>query len=180
MLRLALLVIWLLLSAWLLIWTGEGLFGRDQRSSVLPFTGETTHTAPVLIAVAWGILLAVGGVMLGPRPRRLRAGGGRVAVGRIVEIIPTGAPVNDVRSHDVFLRVEPKDGDDFIAQARAQAVATPLSELRIGHPLVVRYHPGDEDAVVLADPHDPAAEAALNEWRAARRPLDPLEGETGR
>ena len=42
MIRIVLLVVWLLLSAWLVIWTGEGLFGVNQRESILPFSGEDT------------------------------------------------------------------------------------------------------------------------------------------
>ena len=54
MIRIVLLVVWLLLSAWLVIWTGEGLFGVNQRESILPFSGEDTLGGPIFIGVAWG------------------------------------------------------------------------------------------------------------------------------
>lgn len=54
MLRIVFLVVWLLLSAWLVVWVGEGLFGVDQRHSILPFAGEDSLGAPILIGVAWG------------------------------------------------------------------------------------------------------------------------------
>ncbi|MBT2476103.1 hypothetical protein J7E68_16360, partial [Microbacterium sp. ISL-103] len=73
MIRLLLLVVWLLLSAWLVIWTGEGLFGIDQRRSILPFSGEDTLGAPILIGVAWGLILTFGGAISGlGRRRRVR------------------------------------------------------------------------------------------------------------
>lgn len=175
MLRLVLLVIWLLLSAWLLVWTGEGLFGMDQRRSILPFTGGDPLAAPILIGVAWGLLLTVGGVMLGPRRPRKRAGRDQIGIGRIVETVRTGASVNDVPQYDIFLRVAPKDGDDFIAQARMLVEPTDVPALRIGHPVAVHYRPGDEDAVELADPRDPAVADALIEWRVERGLIDPRQ-----
>lgn len=170
MLRLAVLVTWLLLSAWLLIWVGEGLFGRDQRRSVLPFVGEDTVAAPLLIGVAWGLLLMVGGVMVGSRGRRPRPGAGRIAIGRIVEIARTGTPANSAAEYEVFVRVSPKDGDDFIAQVRG--LVEPTETLQTDLPVAVRYRPGEEDTVALADPRDPAAVDALREWGVERRQID--------
>ncbi|MFJ2370056.1 hypothetical protein [Microbacterium sp. NPDC087665] len=175
MLRIVLLVIWLLLSAWLVIWTGEGLFGVNQRESILPFGGEDTLGAPIMIGVAWGLLLTFGGVMLGPRRRRLTRGESHIGVGRIVEVSRTGASINDVPQYDLFLRVTPKDGDDFIAQLRMLVEPTDLAALQVGHPVAVRYRAGVEDAVELADLTDPAVHAAMLQWRIDRGLLDPSQ-----
>lgn len=60
MLRIVFTIIWLLLSAWLVIWLGEGLFGVDQRHSVLPFLGEDTIVAPIVVGIAWALTLTFG------------------------------------------------------------------------------------------------------------------------
>lgn len=54
-------VIWLSLSAWLVIWAAEGLFGVDQRSSILSFHGTgDSLIAPIMIGVIWGMMLTFG------------------------------------------------------------------------------------------------------------------------
>lgn len=118
MIRIALLVIWLLLSAWLVIWTGEGLFGVDQRRSILPFAGEDTLGAPILIGVAWGLILTFGGLLTGLGRRSRITGEAEIGVGRIVEVSRTGLSVNDVPQYDLFVRVTPRAGDDFIGKLR--------------------------------------------------------------
>ena len=65
MFRIIVLIVWVLLSAWLLIWVGEGLFGVDQSTSILPFYSGDGLTAPIMIGVAWGIILTLGGLAPG-------------------------------------------------------------------------------------------------------------------
>lgn len=173
MLRAFLLTVWLLLTAWLVIWVGEGLFGVDQRVSILPF-GDS-RTAPVLIGVAWGILLTIGGAAAGPRRRRIPEAAAEVAVGRIVQASPTGTSINDVPQYDLFLRVTPRDGDDFVAQLRMLVPAADAGAVRVGTAVPVRYRQGDHDAVELADLADPVVRDAMLQWRIDRGLIDPSQ-----
>lgn len=175
MIRIALMVVWLLLSAWLVIWTGEGLFGVDQRESILPFAGEDTLGAPIVIGVAWGLMLTFGGTMSGLGRRRKLRGESHIGVGRIVEVSRTGLTVNDVPQYDLFIRVTPGSGDDFIAQLRTLVQPTDLSSLQVGNPLPVRYSLADQDAVELADISDPSVREAVLQWRIDRGLIDPRQ-----
>lgn len=175
MIRIALMVVWLLLSAWLVIWTGEGLFGVDQRESILPFAGEDTLGAPIIIGVAWGLMLTFGGTMSGLGRRRKLRGESHIGVGRIVEVSRTGLTVNDVPQYDLFIRVTPGSGDDFIAQLRTLVQPTDLSSLQVGNPLPVRYSVADQDAVELADISDPSVREAVLQWRIDRGLIDPRQ-----
>jgi hypothetical protein len=175
MIRIALMVVWLLLSAWLVIWTGEGLFGVDQRESILPFAGEDTLGAPIIIGVAWGLMLTFGGTMSGLGRRRKLRGESHIGVGRIVEVSRTGLTVNDVPQYDLFIRVTPGSGDDFIAQLRTLVQPTDLSSLQVGNPLPVRYSLADQDAVELADISDPSVREAVLQWRIDRGLIDPRQ-----
>ena len=175
MIRIALMVVWLLLSAWLVIWTGEGLFGVDQRESILPFAGEDTLGAPIIIGVAWGFMLTFGGTMSGLGRRRKLRGESHIGVGRIVEVSRTGLTVNDVPQYDLFIRVTPGSGDDFIAQLRTLVQPTDLSSLQVGNPLPVRYSLADQDAVELADISDPSVREAVLQWRIDRGLIDPSQ-----
>jgi hypothetical protein len=175
MVRIALMVVWLLLSAWLVIWTGEGLFGVDQRESILPFAGEDTLGAPIIIGVAWGLMLTFGGTMSGLGRRRKLRGESHIGVGRIVEVSRTGLTVNDVPQYDLFIRVTPGSGDDFIAQLRTLVQPTDLSSLQVGNPLPVRYSLADQDAVELADISDPSVREAVLQWRIDRGLIDPSQ-----
>ncbi|MCM3780671.1 hypothetical protein [Microbacterium hydrocarbonoxydans] len=175
MIRIALMVVWLLLSAWLVIWTGEGLFGVDQRESILPFAGEDTLGAPIIIGVAWGLLLTFGGTMSGLGRRRKLRGESHIGVGRIVEVSRTGLTVNDVPQYDLFIRVTPGSGDDFIAQLRTLVQPTDLSSLQVGNPLPVRYSLSDQDSVELADINDPSVREAVLQWRIDRGLIDPRQ-----
>ncbi len=75
MLRIVFLVVWLLLSAWLVIWVGEGLFGVDQRHSILPFAGEDTLGGlRSSSASRRGLLLTFGGMLSGLARRRTPRG----------------------------------------------------------------------------------------------------------
>jgi hypothetical protein len=173
MLRVVVLVIWLLLSAWLVIWTGEGLFGIDQRESILPFGGEDTLGAPIMIGVAWGLILTFAGTMSGLGRRRRVRGEAHIGVGRIVEVTRTGLTVNDKPQYDLFIRVTPTDGDEFIGQLRMLMDAGDISSVRVGQVLPVRYSATDPDTVELADVTDPAVHDALLQWRIDRGLIDP-------
>lgn len=175
MLRIVFAVVWLLLSVWLAIWVGEGLFGVDQRRSVLPFSGEDTLAAPIFIGVAWGLLLTFGGMFLGLGRRRKPRGDAQIGVGTIVEISRTGLTVNDVPQYDLFVRVAPTAGDDFIGQARMLVDASDFSALQVGQPLAVRYSMTDPDTIELADPSEPAVHDALLQWRIDRGLIDPSQ-----
>lgn len=173
MLRIVILVIWLLLSAWLVIWTGEGLFGVNQRESILPFRGEDTLGAPIMIGVAWGLVLTFGGTMSGLGRRKKVRGETHIGVGRIVEVSRTGLTVNDVPQYDIFIRVTPGAGAEFIGQLRTLVDAADFASLQVGQPLPVRYSLTDQDTVELADFTDPAVRDAMLQWRIERGLLDP-------
>lgn len=173
MLRIVVVVVWLLLSAWLVIWTGEGLFGVDARHSILPFSGEDTLLAPILIGVAWGLTLTFGGTMIGLAGRTTLRGDTQISVGRIVELSRTGLSVNDVPQYDIFVRVTPGTDTDFVSQVRMLVDPADAVALQIGQPLPVRYSLTDMDNVELADPTDPVIRDALLRWRVDRGLIDP-------
>ncbi|PRB09898.1 hypothetical protein CQ047_09305 [Microbacterium sp. MYb72] len=173
MLRIAFLIIWLLLSAWLVVWTGEGLFGVNQRESILPFSGEDTLGGPILIGVAWGLILTFGGTMSGLGRRKRVRGDSQIGVGRIVEVTRTGLTVNDVPQYDIFIRVAPGSGGEFVSQLRMLVDATDAGSLQVGQPIPVRYSLTDQDTVELADMTDPVVREAMLTWRIERGLLDP-------
>ncbi|MFD8768275.1 hypothetical protein [Microbacterium oxydans] len=175
MLRIVFLVVWLLLSAWLVVWVGEGLFGVDQRHSILPFAGEDTLGAPILIGVAWGLLLTFGGMLSGLGRRKTVRGETQIGVGTIVEVSRTGLTVNDVPQYDLFIRVTPNSGEEFVAQMRMLVDASAMSALQVGLPVPVRYSLIDQDTVVLADLTDPAVRDAMLQWRIERGLIDPSQ-----
>ncbi|KJQ55507.1 hypothetical protein [Microbacterium sp. SA39] len=175
MLRIVFAVVWLLLSVWLLIWVGEGLFGVDQRHSILPFSGEDTLGAPILIGVAWGLLLTFGGMFLGFSGRKRPRGELQIGVGTIVEISRTGLTVNDVPQYDLYIRVTPATGDDFIGQLRMLVDASDFAALQVGNPMPVRYSLTDQDTVEVADLSEPAVRDALMQWRIDRGLIDPRQ-----
>lgn len=172
MIRVLLLVVWLLLSAWLVIWTGEGLFGIDQRRSILPFSGEDTLGAPILIGVAWGLILTFGGAISGLGRRRRVRGQAEIGVGRIVEVSRTGLTVNDVPQYDVFVRVTPRVDEDFIGQLRMLVDHGDVAALQVGAPVPVTYSLTDQDTVELADVTDPSVREAMLQWRIDRGLID--------
>lgn len=173
MLRVVVLIVWLLLSAWLVIWTGEGLFGVDQRDSILPFAGEDTLGGPIIIGVAWGLILTFGGTMSGFGRRTKVRGETQIGVGRIVEISRTGLTVNDVPQYDLYVRVSPRSGEEFVGQLRMLVDPTDLAALQVGQPVPVRYSLTDQDAVELADITDPAVREAMLQWRIEKGLIDP-------
>ncbi|QNA92829.1 MULTISPECIES: hypothetical protein [unclassified Microbacterium] len=175
MLRIILLIVWLLLSAWLAIWVGEGLFGVDQRHSILPFAGEDTLGAPIIIGVAWGLLLTFGGMLSGLGRRRSVRGEAQIGVGTIVEVSRTGVTVNDVPQYDMFIRVTPSTAEEFIGQLRMLVDASEIGTLQVGLPVPVRYSLTDQDTVELADLSDPEVRDAMLQWRIDRGLIDPTQ-----
>ncbi len=173
MLRVVIMIIWLLLSAWLVIWTGEGLFGVDQSRSILPFGGGDTLGPPIMIGVAWGLILTFGGTMSGLGRRKRVRGDVQTGVGTIVELSRTGLTVNDVPQYDIFIRVTPRSGEEFIAQLRMLVDASDIAALQPGVPVPVRYSLTDQDTVELADLTDPAVRDAMMQWRVERGLIDP-------
>jgi len=175
MLRFVFVVVWLLLSAWLVVWVGEGLFGVDQRQSILPFAGEDTLGGPIIIGVAWGLLLTFGGMLSGLGRRRTVRGEAEIGVGTIVEVSRTGMTVNDVPQYDLFIRVAPRAEEDFIAQLRMLVDPADAAGLQVGLPVPVRYSLTDQDTVELADLSDPAVRDAMLHWRIERGLIDPAQ-----
>jgi len=176
MLRTIATVVWLALSAWLLVWAGTGLFGVDQRSSILPFSDETL-TAPIIIGVAWGVLLTFGGMfggaMSGLAQRSTLRGETQIGVGRIVEVRRTGLTVNDVPQYDLFVRVSASDGTEFISRVRMLLDPMEQGSAAPGAVLPVRYSMTDRDAVMIADLSDPAVREAMLDWRIQRGLIPP-------
>lgn len=175
MLRIVLFIVWLLLSAWLVIWVGEGLLGVDQRHSILPFAGEDTLGGPILIGVAWGILLTFGGMLSGSMRGKTVRGETHIGVGTIVEITRTGLTVNDVPQYDLFVRVTPSTSEEFIARMRMLVDAAEIAALQVGLPVPVRYSLTDQDTVELADLSDPTVRDAMLQWRIDRGLIDPRQ-----
>ncbi|MDR6868816.1 hypothetical protein J2Y69_003440 [Microbacterium resistens] len=167
-------VVWLALSAVLLIWVGEGLFGVDQRQSLLSWTGDTL-IVPILAGTFWGLLLTFGS-LAGPRRRlRVRSGRTRVGVGTIVEVGATGLTVNDVPQYDIFIRVSPDTGGDFVGQLRTLVPPQEQGMLGAGLPLPVRFDPENHGSVAMADPREPEVATALLDWRIAKGLIDPTQ-----
>jgi len=172
MIRIIVMAVWLLLSAWLLAWVGLGLFGVDQRSSFLPWGGDNL-TAPIMIGVAWGLILTFGGTFgaLASRPR-LR-GGTQLGVGRVVDVHRTGMTVNDVPQYELFVRVAAVDRTEFISSIRMLLDPMEHGAVQPGLALPVRYSPDDHDTIEIADMTDPAVREAMLDWRIARGLIAP-------
>ena len=175
MFRIIVLIVWVLLSAWLLIWVGEGLFGVDQSTSILPFYSGDGLTAPIMIGVAWGIILTLGGLAPGSGRRSKPRGETAIGVGRIVETSRTGLTINDVPQYDIYLRIAPADGGEFISRIRMLVPHSDLLAMQPGSPLPVRYSATDHDTVELADINDPQVREAMLDWRVARGLIDPRQ-----
>lgn len=172
MLRIAILIIWLLLSAWLVVWTGEGLFGVNQKESILPLGGDSLGV-PITIGVVWGLILTFGGTMSGLGRRKTVRGESHIGVGRIVEVTRTGLTVNDVPQYDIFVRVTAASGEEFVGQLRMLVDASDIGALQVGNPIPVRYSVADQDTVEVVDATDPAVRDAMLQWRIARGLIDP-------
>lgn len=173
MFRILFMIVWSALSAWLLIWVGEGLFGVDQRTTILPFGGGDSIAAPIVIGTVWGLVLTFGGTLGGLTRRGRLRGETRIGVGRIVEISRTGLMINDVPQYDIFVRVSADDGHDFVSQLRMTLDAGMRGTLSVDQPLPVRYSMTDHDRLELADLADPIVRDALLDWRIQRGLIDP-------
>lgn len=177
MVRIIVTAIWLLLSAWLLIWVGEGLFGIDQRISILPFRGGDSISTPILIGVAWGTILTFGGMMSGMMggltSRSKVRGETHLGVGRIVEVNRTGLTINDVPQYELFIRVAPAEGAPFVSRMKTLLDPVEQGAVEPGLPLPVRYSPTDHDTVDVADMSDPAVREAMLDWRIQRGLIAP-------
>lgn len=173
MIRIIVMAVWLLLSAWLLIWVGEGLFGVDQRSSILPFSGEDAFGAPIFIGVAWGVILTFGGTMGGLLQRTRMHGETHLGVGRIVEVSRTGLTVNEVPQYDLFVRVAAADGTEFISRLRMLLDPVEQGSVGPGIPLPIRYSLTEHDSVEIADMNDPNVREAMLDWRIQRGLIAP-------
>lgn len=173
MIRIIVTAIWLLLSAWLLIWAGEGLFGVNQRASILPFGGDDTLGAPILIGVAWGLILTFGGTMGSLLQRTKMRGETQVGVGRIVDVSRTGLTVNDVPQYELFVRVTASDGTEFVGRLRMLLDPVRYGTVEPGLPLPIRYSLKDHDTVEIADMNEPAVREAMLDWRIQRGLIAP-------
>lgn len=173
MIRIIVTAVWLLLSVWLLIWAGEGLFGIDHRSSILPFMGDDTLGAPIFIGVAWGLILTFGGTIGALIPRKRLRGETQLGVGRIVEVSRTGLTVNDVPQYDLFVRVSAGDGTEFISQLRMLLDPVEQGSVEPGIPLPIRYSLTDHETVEIADMNDAAVRGAMLDWRVQRGLIAP-------
>ncbi|MGX1931656.1 hypothetical protein [Microbacterium resistens] len=172
MIRVIGIVIWLALSAVLLLWAGIGLFGVDQRQSPLSWTGDSLGL-PIMVGVAWGLLLTFGGTMMPSSRSRVRAGRAVTATGTIVDVSRTGLTVNDVPQFDIYVRVTPAQGDDVIGRLRTLVPSEEQGALQVGTPLPIAFDPANPDDLALADPEDPAVRAALLDWRIAKGLIAP-------
>lgn len=175
MLRIIVLIVWVLLSIWLLIWVGEGLLGVDQSTSILPLNGPDGPAGPIMIGVAWGLILTFSGFTSGGTRGSALRGETSIGVGRIVETSRTGLTVNDVPQYDLYLRVAPADGTEFISRVRMLVPMTDAVAMQPGMPVPVRYSATDHDAVQLADINDPLVREAMLDWRIARGLIDPRQ-----
>lgn len=173
MIRIVVMGVWLLLSAWLLVWVGEGLLGVDQRSSILPFMGEDTLGAPIFIGVAWGLILTFGGTMGALVPRGRLRGETQLGVGRVIDVSRTGLTVNDVPQYDLFVRVAPADGPEFVSRLRTLIDPVGQGSIEPGLVLPVRYSLADHDDVEIADMENSTVREAMLEWRIRRGLIAP-------
>ncbi|MGO2110190.1 MAG: hypothetical protein ACTH31_01090 [Pseudoclavibacter sp.] len=175
-------IAWLALSAALLIWIGESLFGVDQSSSLTAFGGDTTGGPIIVVGVAWGMLLTFGAVdFAGLFDRSSRAPSARavastqtaIAVATIIEVRRTGLTVNDVPQFDIYARVTPANAPPFTGQLRTLVGPEDQAVLQTGQAMPVRYDPEHPGGIALADPTEPEVMAALLQWRIDRGLLDP-------
>ncbi|MGI6877199.1 hypothetical protein [Microbacterium sp. gxy059] len=173
MLRWILRIVWLALTVLLAIWVGEGLFGVDQSSSVLPWADDS-ETSMIFVGVAWGILLMLGGFL----PTKSIAAGrsgtrSEIAVAQVIETRRTGTTINDVPQYDVFFDVTPTSGEPFVSSLRSLFDAADIAAVQPGSLFPVRYDPENLDRVEIADPEDPSVRRLLLEWRIAKGLIPP-------
>ena len=164
-------IIWLLLSAFLLIRVVESLTSPDQTTSVLPIPNITGSVdVPFLLAgVAWGTLLTFGSISASARPRIRGAGAGprELAPATVIELGRTGVTINDVPQYEICLEVQPVAGEPFVSSVTELLTAPEAADLRPGRLLAVEYRPDAPDRLALSDPGSPEVERMMLRWRIA-------------
>ena len=75
--------------------------------------------------------------------------------------------------YDLFIRVTPRAGEEFVGQLRLLVDPTDIGALQVGQPIPVRYSLTDQDTVELADITDPTVRDAMLQWRIDRGLIDP-------
>jgi len=167
---------WLALSGFLLIRIYETLFSRDQTTSIFPFVGDIgeVDVSFLIAGVAWGIMMTFGSFTgaSGPSPRR---GGGpeAIAPATIIEVRRTGLTVNDVPQYEIFLEVEPVEGDSFVSSFKQLVSGPEAAHLQPGGMLAVTYREGNPDRVALADPGSREVEQTMLRWRISHGLIPP-------
>lgn len=162
-------IAWFALSAFLLIRIYETLFSHDQTTSIFPIVGDVgeVDVSFLIVGVAWGLLLTFG-MFSGsgaPTLRRGSSGPVQTAPATIIEVRRTGLTVNDVPQYEIFLEIEPVDGETFISSVKQLVSAPEAAHLQPGGMLAVSYREGTPDRVSLADPGSHEVEQMMLRWR---------------
>ncbi|MGO1413013.1 MAG: hypothetical protein ACTHVH_00525 [Microbacterium gubbeenense] len=164
-------IVWLVLSALLLVRIAESLFGVDQTTSILPIPSITGSVDVFFIVggVAWGILLTFGVLVGAGRPRRRRSARGpqQLAPATVIETRRTGMTINEVPQYEIFLDVQPVEGEAFVSSFRQVLSAPEVIHVQPRGMLPVLFRPGDPDHVALADPSTHGVEQMMLRWRIA-------------
>lgn len=174
MIRILYWLVWLALGCWLAAWALEGLAAADQRVSRLPVLSSTAQygmppfAVALLIGVGWGLMATFSWAWTPDPGKARRRRATAFAMGRLVESARTGVTINDVPQYDLYIRVGPGEGGEFIGRYRTLVPASEAALLRRGIPLPVRYNPANHDTVRLADLDDAAVQRAVIDWRVER------------
>ncbi|MGO1590913.1 hypothetical protein, partial [Ancrocorticia sp.] len=135
-------IAWLVLSLWLVIWVWEGLFGTDVTDSILPFNVPFVSPMPgVLVGTAWGCLMTFTPGLFSDKPRVSKRKATELAIGQVIKADSTGLTVNDVPQYDIFVRVMPAMGSEFIGQLRTLIGSAERELLEKNTPIPVRFNP---------------------------------------
>ncbi|GGF32395.1 hypothetical protein GCM10010922_04380 [Microbacterium sorbitolivorans] len=166
-------IVWFALSAFLVTRIYESLFSHDQTTSIFPFAsaiGEV-DVAFLVAGVFWGLLLTFGlfSNSIGSALRSTSPGPGsgpaQIAPGTIVEVRRTGLTVNDVPQYEIFLEIEPIDGEPFVSSLKQLVDAAEAAHLQPGGLLAVSYSEANRDRIALADPQSREVEQMMLRWR---------------
>ena len=163
-------IAWLALSGFLLIRIYETLFSHDQTVSIFPFVSDIgdVDVSFLIAGVAWGLLMTFGSFTGSSAPARRRGGGAEaLAPATIIEVRRTGLTVNDVPQYEIFLDVEPVDGESFVSSIKQLVSGPEAAHLQPGGMLAVSYREGNPDRVALADPGSRDVEQMMLRWRIA-------------
>ena len=168
-------IAWFALSAFLLVRIYETLFSNDQTTSIFPFVSAIgdVDVAFLIGGVAWGLLLTFGSFSGAATPLRRGGGPEQVAPATIIEVRRTGLTVNDVPQYEIFLEVEPVDGEMFVSSVKQLVSAPEAAHLQAGGMLAVRYREGNPDRVALADPGSREVEQMMLRWRISHGLIRP-------